>query len=89
MNADSMKFPEWMASVQRRVEQALEHRLPAAQLAPQRLHQAMRYATLGGGKRVRPLLAFAAGEMTQAPPERDSNVAALRTRIHPRLFAGA
>jgi farnesyl diphosphate synthase len=34
--------------------------------APQRLHDAMRYAVLGGGKRVRPLLAFAAGELTGA-----------------------
>ncbi|HSD35983.1 MAG TPA: farnesyl diphosphate synthase [Rhodocyclaceae bacterium] len=77
-----MKFPEWMASVQRRTEQALEQRLPAAQLAPQRLHQAMRYATLGGGKRVRPLLAFAAGEMTGAPPERLDAVACALESIH-------
>lgn len=77
-----MKFPEWMAAVQRRVEQALEQRLPAAQLAPQRLHQAMRYATLGGGKRVRPLLAFAAGEMTGAPAERLDAIACALESIH-------
>ncbi|MEC5386343.1 farnesyl diphosphate synthase [Uliginosibacterium sp. H3] len=77
-----MKFPEWMASVQRRVEQALEQRLPAAQLAPQRLHQAMRYATLGGGKRVRPLLAFAAGEMAGATPERLDAIACALESIH-------
>jgi farnesyl diphosphate synthase len=82
MDVSSMKFPEWMASVQRRVEQALEQRLPAAQLAPQRLHQAMRYATLGGGKRVRPLLAFAAGEMTGAPSERLDAVACALESIH-------
>jgi farnesyl diphosphate synthase len=82
MDASSMKFPEWMAGVQRRVEQALERRLPAAQLVPQRLHQAMRYATLGGGKRVRPLLAFAAGEMTGAPVERLDAVACALESIH-------
>jgi farnesyl diphosphate synthase len=82
MESGSMKFPEWMASVQRRVEQALEHRLPAAQLAPQRLHQAMRYATLGGGKRVRPLLAFAAGEIAGAPAERLDAVACALESIH-------
>ncbi|MDB5814059.1 MAG: geranyl transferase [Rhodocyclales bacterium] len=82
MNAISMKFPEWMANVQRRVEQALEQRLPAAQLVPHRLHQAMRYATLGGGKRVRPLLAFAAGEMTDAPPERLDAIACALESIH-------
>src|SRR5207248_10798997 len=51
-----------MARVQARVEAALERFLPAAGIAPQRLHDAMRYAVLGGGKRIRPLLAFAAGE---------------------------
>jgi farnesyl diphosphate synthase len=51
-----------MAKVQARVEAALERLLPAAAIAPQRLHEAMRYAVLGGGKRIRPLLAFAAGE---------------------------
>jgi len=51
-----------MARVQARVEAALERVLPQSGIAPQRLHQAMRYAVLGGGKRIRPLLAFAAGE---------------------------
>src|SRR5882724_6990801 len=51
-----------MAKVQARVEAALERVLPQSGIAPQRLHQAMRYAVLGGGKRIRPLLAFAAGE---------------------------
>src|SRR4029453_16094101 len=36
---------------------------------PQRLHSAMRYAVLGGGKRVRPLLVYAAGEVTAADGE--------------------
>src|SRR5260221_11853695 len=53
-----------MAKVQARVEAALERFLPSAGIAPQRLHDAMRYAVLGGGKRIRPLLAFAAGEAT-------------------------
>jgi farnesyl diphosphate synthase len=39
----------------------LEAALPSADLAPTRLHEAMRYAVLGGGKRVRPLLCHAAG----------------------------
>ena len=51
-----------MAKVQARIESALERLLPPAAIAPQRLHQAMRYAVLGGGKRIRPLLVFAAGE---------------------------
>ena len=57
-----------MARVQARVEAALERFLPAAGIAPQRLHDAMRYAVLGGGKRIRPLLAFAAGEASVGEP---------------------
>ncbi len=55
-------FTAWMANVQARVEAALARFLPSERIAPQRLHEAMRYAVLGGGKRVRPLLVFAAGE---------------------------
>ncbi len=66
----SVAFSDWMHGIQTRVESALAHRLPAAEAIPARLHQAMRYASLGGGKRIRPLLAFAAGELTQSPEER-------------------
>ena len=65
----SPEFAAWMAATQDRVETALASHLPAAGSIPARLHDAMRYATLGGGKRVRPLLAFAAGELTGAAPE--------------------
>ena len=51
-----------MATVQARVEAALARFLPSERIVPRRLHEAMRYAVLGGGKRVRPLLVFAAGE---------------------------
>src|SRR5262245_30953432 len=71
-----------MAMVQARVERALERVLPAADHTPQRLHQAMRYAVLGSGKRVRPLLAFAAGEAAEAPYERLDGVACALELIH-------
>ncbi|MDE2441358.1 MAG: geranyl transferase, partial [Betaproteobacteria bacterium] len=58
-----------MAVTQDRAESALGRFLPGADSIPARLHEAMRYAVLGGGKRVRPLLAHAAGELTDAPPE--------------------
>jgi farnesyl diphosphate synthase len=58
-----------MAAVQRRTEHALDHWLPAAATAPARLHEAMRYSTLGGGKRMRPLLCHAAGEALGADPQ--------------------
>ena len=50
-----------ISDYQARVEQALEQRLPSAKVSPQRLHQAMRYATLGAGKRIRPVLVYATG----------------------------
>jgi farnesyl diphosphate synthase len=56
-----MNFPTWMESIQQRTESALDAVLPASELVPARLHQAMRYSVLGGGKRVRPLLCHAAG----------------------------
>ena len=56
-----MDFLTWMSAIQRRTESALEAALPASDLSPPRLHQAMRYSALGGGKRVRPLLCHAAG----------------------------
>lgn len=49
-----------------RVEHALEQRLPSAELHPSRLHEAMRYAVLGGGKRIRPTLVYAAGAIVGA-----------------------
>jgi farnesyl diphosphate synthase len=75
-------FQTWMGQVQTRVEAALARLLPAADTAPPRLHQAMRYAVLGGGKRVRPLLCFAAGELVHAPPERLEYAAAAVEMIH-------
>jgi farnesyl diphosphate synthase len=71
-----------MGQVQGRVENALERCLPAGEIVPQRLHRAMRYAVLGGGKRVRPLLAFAAGEVTDADPARTEIVACAVECIH-------
>jgi farnesyl diphosphate synthase len=50
-----------------RFELAADLQLPSAAVVPQRLHEAMRYAVLGGGKRVRPLLVYAAGEVAAAP----------------------
>ena len=55
---------------QNRIEAFLEGVLPSARVTPQRLDEAMRYAVLGGGKRVRPLLAFAGGEVSGADSER-------------------
>jgi farnesyl diphosphate synthase len=76
------EFQAWMGGVQARMESVLARLLPAAHVAPARLHEAMRYATLEGGKRVRPLLAFAAGEASGAAPERLEIAAAAVELIH-------
>jgi farnesyl diphosphate synthase len=76
------EFQAWMGGVQARMEAVLGRVLPAASVAPSRLHEAMRYATLEGGKRVRPLLAFAAGEVSGAAPERVEIAAAAVELIH-------
>lgn len=59
-------FQTWISSHQQRFENELRQLLPSADIAPQRLHAAMRYSVLDGGKRVRPLLTFAAGELAAA-----------------------
>ena len=78
----SLDFPAWMDGLQKRTEKSLDRVLPSATIAPQRLHQAMRYATLGGGKRVRPLLCHAAGELAGADPARLEIAAAAVELIH-------
>jgi len=75
-------FQAWMGAIQARTEVALARLLPAAHVAPARLHEAMRYATLEGGKRVRPLLVFAAGEVAVAAPERLEVAACAVELIH-------
>jgi farnesyl diphosphate synthase len=80
--APRLPFPEWMALVQERVEKALARHLPSAEAIPARLHQAMRHSCLNGGKRVRPLLAFAAGEICAAPEEKLEVVSCALEMIH-------
>lgn len=56
-------FGDWMKAVQLTMEDALASFLPATAQVPACLHEAMHYAVLDGGKRVRPLLVFASGEL--------------------------
>ena len=75
-------FQVWASAHQSRFEDSLRRLLPLADVAPQRLHAAMRYSVLDGGKRVRPLLAFAAGELAGADSARVVIVAAAVELIH-------
>jgi farnesyl diphosphate synthase len=56
-----MSFAESLALYQKRVERALDHWLPKPDVQPARLHEAMRYAVLGQGKRIRPALVYSGG----------------------------
>jgi len=65
-------FAAQLKSWQAHMEQALAARLPGADAEPKRLHAAMRYSVLQGGKRVRPMLVFCAARavgLTEAQVE--------------------
>jgi farnesyl diphosphate synthase len=68
-DAGTLPFEQWMQTVGARFEDAAQRMLPQTDITPTRLHEAMRYAVLNGGKRVRPLLVYAAGEVTAAETE--------------------
>jgi len=65
-----------------RVEIALEQRLPELNVEPQRLHAALHYAVLGGGKRVRPALVYASGTSFGLSLESLDGIAACVEMIH-------
>ncbi len=75
-------FQTWAYAHQHRFEDVLRYLLPQPDTMPQRLHAAMRYSVLDGGKRVRPLLAFAAGELVNADIARVNIAAAAVELIH-------
>jgi farnesyl diphosphate synthase len=64
--ASIFQFQEWLSNHSERAESALDGLLDSAQTIPNRLHEAMRYAAQGGGKRIRPLLVYAAGSLGDA-----------------------
>ena len=78
----SMPFAAWAKQVQADMEVVLDRHLPAPSTSPAKLHQAMRYAALDGGKRVRPLLVFAAGAVFDAPTDAMERAAAAVEMIH-------
>ncbi|HET7299867.1 MAG TPA: farnesyl diphosphate synthase [Oleiagrimonas sp.] len=75
-------FETRATAYQERVEKALDTRLPAADAPPSSLHEAMRYAMLGGGKRIRPLLCYATGETLGIEPDELDDAACAVEMIH-------
>ena len=71
-----------MADVAEAVEGTLDRLLPAVAGNQARLHDAMRYATLGGGKRLRPFLVVAGAGLFDVPAERALRVGAAIELVH-------
>src|SRR5437773_5152965 len=59
---------QYLAARRAQIDRTLDATLPPAHTPPAVIHEAMRYAVLGGGKRVRPILAVAAAEACGADP---------------------
>jgi farnesyl diphosphate synthase len=79
---DPQQFEALLSDYQARVNSALDQWLPAENINPVGLHQAMRYAVTGGGKRVRPVLIYATASTLGIPLERVDGIAAAVEIIH-------
>ena len=75
-------FKTQLSQWQLRSEAELARRLPLASAVPHRLHEAMRYSVLGGGKRVRPVLVYATGAALDLPPTQLDAAASAIEIIH-------
>ncbi len=66
----TQSFADQTAAYAERVIACLDRALPSVDETPHRLHEAMRYAVLSGGKRIRPLLVYATGECLGVDPQK-------------------
>ncbi len=82
MSAAPELFPAQLEQWRARMEDALARRLPRAERCPERLHAAMRYSVLGGGKRVRPILLLATARTLGLPEERVEAAACALELVH-------
>jgi farnesyl diphosphate synthase len=76
------ELPAALTKSSERAESALERFLPPQDQPPVELHRAMRYAVLGGGKRLRPMLAYATGAALGAALEHLDAAAAAVELLH-------
>lgn len=73
---------EFFAECSRNVDRALERLVPASSVEPKKLHRAIRWSLLAGGKRFRPALIFAVGKIFGATEEKLLRAAAAIEMIH-------
>jgi len=64
-----VKLNDYLQSRRALIDRTIDQNLPPAHTPPARIHEAMRYAVLGGGKRIRPIVALAAAEACGAEIE--------------------
>ena len=81
-DVDNTALNGWALQMQARMESLLDAHMTPASTSPCHLHEAMRYSVLGGGKRVRALLAYATGEFCGAQIEHIDMPAAAVEIIH-------
>lgn len=77
-----MTLSEYVARQQVRVDEALQHWVPAESTLPESIHKAMRYSLFAGGKRIRPILCMAAAEAVSDSPAGVESCAATLELIH-------
>jgi geranylgeranyl pyrophosphate synthase len=77
-----MSLKKLIIIYQQRVNTALDTWLPAVTIQPTRLHEAMRYAVLSGGKRIRPLLVYLTGQTLNVNPNLLDGLACAVELIH-------
>ena len=82
MKIDDQVFESLVEQFQQRVDAALDNWLPPATVNPVRLHQAMRYAVLAPGKRVRPVLVYATASALGVELEKVDGAACAVEIIH-------
>ncbi len=68
MSTSEVLFVDWLQTRATHIESVLRQLMPDEEVVPGRLHEAMRYAVLGGGKRVRAAMVYAAGAACAAQP---------------------
>ena len=82
MKINDQDFDALVETYQQRVDKALDYWLPPATVNPVRLHQAMRYAVLAPGKRVRPILVYATAQALGIDLDRVDGAACAVEIIH-------
>lgn len=75
-------FDQYLAQCQARIDNHLDRHLHNSLPQLERLYAAMRYSLIGGGKRIRPVLAYASGEALGASPGQVDPAAAAVELIH-------